>query len=605
MKKFTLVIPAAIVSILAITSIPSNGQILFSNGALVHVTQGAIVQVNGGFQDDNLINGGQGIVTNDGDMTVTSNGAWPGNIHISNTATLQGNGKYHLDQDWINDAIFIDGNSTVDMYGNLKELITSNNATVTTFDTLMLRGTGTAANRRKQQTLDANVDHALILNDRVLFTAGHTMFITTPTLSAVTNNTTYQSEGFVSSIATGSLSRVTNANSMYYFPVGADSVVTRYRKIQLTPAAANSDTYTVRLANNDATNDGDSIGLMDTSFCKLNSLYYHKIKRTAGIDNADIDVFYDPSADGIWNMLGQWNTPTANEWNNLGAVTYTPSAPYSDVLKPNWGDFSNDPYILGEHKPTAPSLTGNPYCASGTGTFTATGDSGSYIWTVPAGDTILSGNGTGSVVVSGSVPGNITVYNQLTGCSSSLSSAAITLIPSPVAGFDTTSMVTSSGIFNNTYQFTDTSKPAPITAWHWTFGDGDTANIADPGYTFEAGTYQVTETVSNAQGCKASKTETITVKEGIFVPNVFTPNGDGQNDVFLISAVGVKVFSIEIFNRWGEKVFTSTAPEISWDGRTSAGLKASDGDYYYILTATSYSGQDWSTHGYLQLISGN
>ena len=210
-------------------------------------------------------------------MTITSNGSWPGNVHITNTAILQGNGKYHLDQDWINDAVFTDNNSTVDMYGNNKELITSTNNTVTTFDTLMLRGTGVGMNRRKQQTLDANVDHALILNDRVLFTAGHTMFIITPTLTAVTNSTVYKSEGFVSSIGAGSLSRMTAANSPYYFPVGADSVITRYRKVLLTPATSGSDTYTVRLANNDATNDGDSIGLLDTSLCKVNPLFYHKI----------------------------------------------------------------------------------------------------------------------------------------------------------------------------------------------------------------------------------------------------------------------------------------------------------------------------------------
>lgn len=580
----------------ALVTIPAKAQIMFNNGGLLHITKGAIVQVNGGFQDDNAI-AGPGTVTNDGDVTVTSNGSWPGNIHISNTATLQGDGKYHLDQDWINDAIFIAGKSTVDMYGNLRELITSNNGTVTTFDTLMLRGTGTAINRRKQQTLDANVSGALLLNDRILCTEGHTMFITTPNLTAVTNNTTYKSEGFVMSIGTGSLSRVTNAASAYYFPVGADSVVTRYRKVLLTPASSNANTYTVRLANNDATLDGDNIASLDTSLCHVNSLFYHKINRTAGTDNADIDIFYDPSADGVWTQMAQWNTPTAAKWNNMGAVTYTAGSPYSDVLKKSWADFSNDPYILGNHKPSPPTLTCNPYCQGGTGTFTAVGDSGGYAWTVPVGDSIVSGAGTGTIVVKGDSVGPISVVNTLTGCSSSAAWCSISIVPSPIANFTTNS----SGVFNNTWAFTDLSA-SNIAAWSWHFGDGDSSNIANPGHQYPAGTYVVTETVTNSNGCKASKTDTIVIPEGIIIPNVFTPNGDGQNDVFNITTSGVKNFSIEIFNRWGQKVFESNSPMISWDGRTGAGVMASDGTYYYILKASSMSGQNWSKNGYLELI---
>ncbi len=605
MRKNITTLAALPLMFFAALSFTAKAQILFSNGALVHATPGAIVQVNGGFQDDNAV-AGPGTWTNDGDMTVTSNGTWLGNIHISNTAILQGNGKYHLDQDWINDATFIDGNSTVDMYGNLKELITSNNATVTTFDTLILRGAGVGANRRKQQTLDANVDHYLELNDRVLFTAGHTMFITTTTLAAVSNAAVYTkgsaTEGFVYSVGAGSLSRVTANASAYYYPVGADSAaIQRYRKVMLTPATAGANTYNVRLANNDATNDGDSIGLIDTNLCKVNPLFYHVINHPAGADNASIDIFYDASVDGIWTAMAQWNTPTLALWNDMGAVAYTPAVPYSDVLKNLWGNFTTNPFILGNDKPVAPTLSCAPYCAGTQGTFTAKADSGGYVWTVPVGDTIESGNGTGSVTVGGNVTGPITVVNSLTGCSSKPASCVITIIPAPIAGFDT---VSSGSPFRTTYNFTDTSKPG-VTSWFWTFGNGDSSNVANPGQMFAAGTYTVTETVTNAAGCSSSKSEVIDIPDEIIVPNVFTPNGDGMNDVFTINTTGVKNFSIEIFNRWGEKVFESESPMISWDGRTSAGVRASDGTYYYILKATSLdNSHNWSQNGYLQLISG-
>ena len=602
MKKSTYSLLTICTLLLALSATQIHAQIFFNNGGMVYVTTGAIVQVNGGLQDDNII-AGPGIIDNEGDITVTSNGAAPGNIWLSNTAIMQGNGKYHLDQNWINDAVFTCGTSLVDMYGNTQALITSNNGTVTTFDTLLLRGTGVGINRRKQQNLDAIVSAELELTDRVLFTAGHTMFITNTATTAVTNNTVYTkglaTEGLVSSIGAGSLSRMTASNAAYFFPVGADSVAQRYRKILLTPATANPNTFNVRLANNDATNDGDSIGLVDSNICRVNPLFYHKINHPVGVDNANIDVFYDASVDGIWTGMAQWNTPTAVLWNDMGVVTVTPPSPnYTDVLKTNWGNFTNNPFILDNNKPIAPILTCAPYCQNSEGTFTAVADSGSYVWTVPAGDSIWSGQGTGTVTVGGNVTGPITVVNSLTGCSSKAAACVITIIPSPIAGFDTAS----SGMFRTTWAFTDTSKPA-ITSWFWNFGNGDTANIADPAYIYPAaGTYVVTETVSNSNGCKATVTKDVIIPEGIIIPNVFTPNGDGKNDIFLISSSGMKSFSIEIFNRWGEKVFESTSPQISWDGRTSAGVSASDGTYYFILTATAASGKVWNKDGYLELI---
>jgi gliding motility-associated-like protein len=580
-----------------------HAQTFFNNGGLVYVTTGAVVQINGGMQDDNAI-AGPGVIDNEGDMTVTSLGINPGNIWISNGATLQGNGKYHLEQDWINDAIFTCGTSLVDMYGNKQELITSNNATVTTFDTLLLRGTGVGINRRKQQNLDAIISTAgeLELTDRVLFTADHTMFVTNTALTAITNTAVYTkgsaTEGLVSSIGAGSLSRMTAASNSYFYPVGADSVVQRYRKIMLTPATANPNTYTVRLADNNATIDGDNTSLVDNNICTVNPLFYHKINHPIGADNATIDMFYDASVDGVWSGMAQWGTPTAALWNDLGAVTYTPAAPYSDVLKSLWGNFTVDQFILDNNKPTAPILACNPYCENSQGTFTATADSGSYVWTVPAGDSIVSGQGTGTVTVAGNVTGPITVVNSLTGCSSKAASCVITIVPSPTAGFDTSS----SGMFHTTWAFTDTSKPA-IISWLWNFGNGDSSSITNPAYVYPAaGTYVVSETVTNAAGCKATKDVTIIIPEGIVIPNVFTPNGDGKNDVFLITSSGTKSFSIEIFNRWGEKVFESNSPQISWDGRTTSGVLASDGVYYFILTATAQSGANWSKDGYLQLI---
>ena len=68
------------------------------------------------------------------------------------------------------------------------------------------------------------------------------------------------------------------------------------------------------------------------------------------------------------------------------------------------------------------------------------------------------------------------------------------------------------------------------------------------------------------------------------VPNVFTPNGDGVNDIFRVQMLSVTSFHAVIINRWGRKVYEWTDPEGGWDGRIN-GTYASPGTYYYIVTA--------------------
>jgi len=596
MKKITLYVIALFSGVFLTSSITVSAQIFYNNGAQVYAAPGSIVQINGGLQNDN-----SGNLDNEGDINVTSLGATPGNILLTNSSIMQGNGHYHLDQDWINNATFTCNNSTVFMNGNTAEYITSTNATVTTFDTLELQGAGgygTIA-ARKIQTLDANVQGALILNDRVLWTETHTMSITTPNVTAVTNSAP-PTQGFVESDVNGSLSRKTNSVARYFFPVGSDSGALRYRPVYMKPVAANPDTYNARLANVDAATDGFNTTLFDTNICQVNKLYYHKINRSAGADNADIDIDF-LSTDGAWTGIAQWSTPTLAVWNDMGLVTSTGAAPpaFSDNLKANWGNFSQAPYILDNVKPAPPVLNCSGICANGNGSFTVKGNGNSYTWNTPAGTTILSGQGTDSITVAwNNTPGNITVVaNSVGGCASRPASCNVAVNAAPASGYDTAS----SGTFHNDWIFSDTSKNA--TTWHWNFGDGDTSNLQDPNHIYNAaGTYIVTETVVNASGCSSQRVDTVIVTEGFTVPNVFTPNGDGKNDQFLISCSGTSSYSISIFNRWGQEIFTSNSVNISWDGRTNAGVKVSDGTYFYVIKATSESGKNWDKQGYIQVI---
>ncbi len=91
--------------------------------------------------------------------------------------------------------------------------------------------------------------------------------------------------------------------------------------------------------------------------------------------------------------------------------------------------------------------------------------------------------------------------------------------------------------------------------------------------------------------------------DGTYFPNVFTPNGDNQNDVFKPNIKGTTCFHAEIFNRWGVKVYEWDDPLGGWNGIImQTKLPASDGVYYYIIKYCTYLGAKGTKEGFLTLI---
>jgi gliding motility-associated-like protein len=110
-----------------------------------------------------------------------------------------------------------------------------------------------------------------------------------------------------------------------------------------------------------------------------------------------------------------------------------------------------------------------------------------------------------------------------------------------------------------------------------------------------ASPYQTTDytlTITDATNCQASDTVTVIVKDSviIYIPNIFSPNADGINDIFFVNATAVKDFYMVIFNRWGEKVFETTDINAGWNG-TFNGKLLEPGVYVYhaIFTFLNYT----------------
>ena len=230
-------------------------------------------------------------------------------------------------------------------------------------------------------------------------------------------------------------------------------------------------------------------------------------------------------------------------------------------------------------------------CGSNDGSATATiaGGSGTftYLW-APGGAT------TSSITSIGTGIYTVTVTDSL-GCTF-VTSGTVSSIGGPAvnAGTDVTITSGSSTVLTGTASIGATySWTPPITLSCNTCA----SPIASPTQTT---TYILTVTLS---GCSSSDTITVFVEEEcgeLFVPNVFSPNGDGVNDSLKIYGGCIKDLEFVIFDRWGEKVFETTDPTIVWDG-TLHGKRLDAAIFVYYLNAT-IKGIEVKKHGNITLV---
>jgi gliding motility-associated-like protein len=114
----------------------------------------------------------------------------------------------------------------------------------------------------------------------------------------------------------------------------------------------------------------------------------------------------------------------------------------------------------------------------------------------------------------------------------------------------------------------------------------------------------VTIQVRALGGCTQAVSTAVTATtfaEEVYVPNSFTPNGDGKNDVIMVYATGIRTLKFMIFNQWGQKVYEGTNPNSGWDGRFG-GKDAPMGVYMYTATVILHNGVEVNKKGSINLI---
>lgn len=236
---------------------------------------------------------------------------------------------------------------------------------------------------------------------------------------------------------------------------------------------------------------------------------------------------------------------------------------------------------------------------TGTSTSTVTGSIGTndYQWIGPGlinPDTLITQN-------TANLSSGWYYYTVIDDVCSYSDSIFVDLIQSPNANISANPMSTSGPA---TITFTNTSTLA--TSYVWDYGNGLTGNtsslVSTTSIYTEPGFYTITLTAING-GCSDAESVIIEIlAQPVIVnePNVFTPDGDGINDLFFITTLNVASMNLVIMNRWGNILYDETNANPTWDGENHP-----DGVYYYMYTATGINGEILKGRGFFHLVNNN
>jgi gliding motility-associated-like protein len=180
-------------------------------------------------------------------------------------------------------------------------------------------------------------------------------------------------------------------------------------------------------------------------------------------------------------------------------------------------------------------------------------------------------------------------------------------------------------------QVTMTNSSENADTYHWDFGNGQELDISTTESQSQSYLTSATIQLIAYQGTLCSDTAYASVAVGscgcmdpnalnynpnatvdngscqyptptVEAPNVFTPNGDGSNDLFFLNVSNASSVELVILNRWGNVMFEMTGVNPAWNGKTENGTPVSGGVYFYKYTVTGVSGEELEGHGFIELI---
>lgn len=249
--------------------------------------------------------------------------------------------------------------------------------------------------------------------------------------------------------------------------------------------------------------------------------------------------------------------------------------------------------------PTTTICTDNSIVFNSTTTNTPT----AFNWTISpaAGNTILSSTTQNSVGISFSNAGVYTLSLTVSNASGTTTATkTINVNANPRASFSAS--LNASGYPT---QLVLTNFSSGATSYIWSYSEtGVTDNTTDAIHSYtSSGAYSVTLTALNSNGCIDTDMYSFYISDssGITLPNVFTPNGDGVNDVFKPIARGISDIKVNIYSRYGNLVASWDKPGGHWDGHTPSGMACENGTYFCVVQATGFDGKTYKLSGFISL----
>jgi gliding motility-associated-like protein len=185
--------------------------------------------------------------------------------------------------------------------------------------------------------------------------------------------------------------------------------------------------------------------------------------------------------------------------------------------------------------------------------------------------------------------------------------STVTINGSPSAVFSTNAV---NGIFtlNGPGSQLCFTGPSGVSSWLWDLNGAGTSTQQSPCVpvtSADVGPFCATLTVSNAQGCIDTASVCVEINDVYYsIPNVFTPDGDGVNEGFVITNMGMKSLRCKIYDRWGVLVYEWDGTAGYWNGQTKGGKDAVDGVYYYTVFMQDFQDKTYDESGFVQLIRG-
>jgi len=171
-------------------------------------------------------------------------------------------------------------------------------------------------------------------------------------------------------------------------------------------------------------------------------------------------------------------------------------------------------------------------------------------------------NSSHTFTASGTQNVTLTATSDL-GCTDD-TTVAINIFPSPVADFSFTP--NPAMVLEDVY-FTDQSNGNQLSGWLWEFGDNAGDNVQNPIHAYpDGGEFSILLVVTDINGCQDSTSKIISIALPPVLPTGFSPNGDGENDIFIIRGGPFEEVDFKVYNKWGELIFSTTDPNEGWNG---------------------------------------